>query len=278
LFELPRQSEVKMQVIFIASLSHSGSTLLDLMLNAHPQLMSVGELMQLNRYARFEKEDPSCTCGRPSLWDCDFWSAVNEITISKSGKTLAEINVKEYKAREDFKQDNVIILRALATVSGKQFIVDSSKSYHRLKLLLDNPEIDVFPILLLREPKGQVCSMLRKQKHKKTGLFSLIRNYVATNDRIYSLIKDRPHVVLRYEQLIANPKSALDSLMQGLGLNFDEAQLNWATQKRHNIGGNAMRRCSTNELTLDEGWRQRLSFWQKAVIDVYAWTAVRHFR
>ena len=38
-----------MRVIFIASLSHSGSTLLDLMLNAHPQMVSVGELKQLGR-------------------------------------------------------------------------------------------------------------------------------------------------------------------------------------------------------------------------------------
>ena len=43
------------KVIFIASLSHSGSTLLDLMLNAHPQVASVGELKQLGRFARLEK-------------------------------------------------------------------------------------------------------------------------------------------------------------------------------------------------------------------------------
>jgi len=37
-------------------LSHSGSTLLDLMLNAHPQAISVGELKQLGRFARLEKD------------------------------------------------------------------------------------------------------------------------------------------------------------------------------------------------------------------------------
>ena len=43
------------KVVFIASLSHSGSTLLDLMLNAHPDVASVGELKQLGRFARLEK-------------------------------------------------------------------------------------------------------------------------------------------------------------------------------------------------------------------------------
>ena len=44
-------SQAKPKIIFIASLSHSGSTLLDLMLNAHPEVVSVGEVKQLRRYA-----------------------------------------------------------------------------------------------------------------------------------------------------------------------------------------------------------------------------------
>ena len=71
-------TSIKVRVIFIASLSHSGSTLLDLMLNAHPELVSVGELKQLSRYARFNKpnkldalaENYRCgtaTFGNPSM-------------------------------------------------------------------------------------------------------------------------------------------------------------------------------------------------------------------
>ena len=84
--EIPRSAKQqirgsKVKVIFIASLSHSGSTLLDLMLNAHPELVSVGELKQLSRFARFSKpKQPRCTCGTLSLWDCDFWKSVNDVT------------------------------------------------------------------------------------------------------------------------------------------------------------------------------------------------------
>jgi hypothetical protein len=38
-----------MRVIYIAGAAHSGSTLLDLMLNAHPEIVSVGEVLKLNR-------------------------------------------------------------------------------------------------------------------------------------------------------------------------------------------------------------------------------------
>ena len=49
-----------MKVIYIAGTSHSGSTLLDLMLNAHPQIVSVGEMVNLNRqltYKNSKEED-----------------------------------------------------------------------------------------------------------------------------------------------------------------------------------------------------------------------------
>ena len=40
-----------MRVIYIAGMSHSGSTVLNLMLNAHPEIFAVGELIDLNRGA-----------------------------------------------------------------------------------------------------------------------------------------------------------------------------------------------------------------------------------
>ena len=44
-----------MKILYITSLSHSGSTLLDVLLNAHPDVISIGEVKQLGRFARFEK-------------------------------------------------------------------------------------------------------------------------------------------------------------------------------------------------------------------------------
>ena len=59
----------QLKVVFIASLSHSGSTLLDVMLNAHPKVASVGELKQLVRFAQLDKTKNrlQCTCGAASI-------------------------------------------------------------------------------------------------------------------------------------------------------------------------------------------------------------------
>ena len=80
-------------------------------------------------------------------------------------------------------------------------------------------------------------------------------------------MKDRPHSVVRYEELVRNPEQVLDSLMRQLGLSFDPRQLEWASQVRHNVGGNGMRRSHSSELKLDEKWRDHFTLLQKLAID-----------
>jgi len=254
-----------LRVIFIASLSHSGSTLLDLMLNAHPDVVSVGELKQLGRFARFEKQGRRlrCTCGAASLFDCDFWSRVSALTDLAIGRTIRELNVEDYGDRDTFNEDNVALFQAIATVAGKSNIVDSSKHVTRLARLLESPDLDVFPVFLLRDPKGQICSSQKSE----LGLVKLIGNYVRTNREIYDLVKNRPHAVVHYEELVSDPVQTLSVLMQELGLGFDPNQIRWAEPERHNVGGNGMRRSTSSELKLDEKWRDRFSLPQRMVID-----------
>ncbi len=258
-----RQTPLK--IIFIASLSHSGSTLLDLMLNAHPEVVSVGELKQLGRFARFEKPGRRlrCTCGAESLISCDFWSRVSALTKANIGRTIRDLNVEDYDDVDTFNEDNVALFEAIATVAGKSNVVDSSKQVMRLARLLQIPNLDVFPIFLLRDPKGQICS----SQKDSSSLVKLIGNYVRTNREIYNLVKNRPHAVVHYEELVRNPEETLSSLMRELGLAFDPNQLQWAEPVRHNVGGNGMRRGTSSELKLDEKWRERFSLPQQMVID-----------
>ena len=254
------------KVLYVASLSHSGSTLLDLMLNAHSQIVSVGELKQLGRYARFEKAGKrlSCTCGAPTILECDFWSRVNAHTQNAIGRTLAALNVESYDDQDNFQRDNVALFNAIAAVSAKRFIVDSSKSVPRLTLLMENTEIDVFPIFLLRNPKGQICS----SKNRSTHLFRLIGRYVRTNREIYATIRHLPHEVIYYEELVQRPERTLTRVMGSVGLEFEPCQLEWAAPIRHNVGGNGMRRGTSSTLKLDQNWRHRLSLMEKLAIGI----------
>jgi hypothetical protein len=253
------------KIVFIASLSHSGSTLLDLILNAHPDVTSVGELKQLGRFARLEKPNRRlrCTCGAESLMTCEFWTSVSALTERATGRAIGELNVENYADRRSFDADNTALFEAIATVAGTRYVVDSSKQVARLALLIKNPALDVFPIFLIRDPKGQICSCQKTS----TGLARLIGNYVRTNREIYDLVKNRPHSVVRYEELVCNPELVLVPLMQQIGLAFEPGQLEWASRVRHNVGGNGMRRSSSSELKLDERWRDHFTLLQKLAID-----------
>ena len=64
-----------------------------------------------------------------------------------------------------------------------------------------------------------------------------------------------------------SPEQVLGALMQQLGLSFDPRQLDWASQVRHNVGGNGMRRTNSSELKLDDKWRDEFTLLQKLAID-----------
>src|SRR3990172_10422147 len=98
------RSLVHMRVIYIAGAAHSGSTLLDLMLNAHPDIVSVGEVLKLNRQLAYrdteKKTYAACSCGAASLWDCKFWSAVDTKTRASTGKSIAELEILDDQKRD----------------------------------------------------------------------------------------------------------------------------------------------------------------------------------
>ena len=103
----------RMRVIYIAGMSHSGSTVLNLMLNAHPEICAVGELIDLNRVTKRETLPP-CRCGAPSLWSCEFWSRVNECTLEAEGKSLSQLDVLNDRGLDERSAANAVVLRAIS--------------------------------------------------------------------------------------------------------------------------------------------------------------------
>jgi hypothetical protein len=73
-------SKVKSKFVFICAAGHSGSTLLDLLLGAHPAGISVGEITQLPKNISL---DSVCSCGE-HLSKCEFWNQM----ITDFGKSI----------------------------------------------------------------------------------------------------------------------------------------------------------------------------------------------
>lgn len=253
-----------MRLIYIVGTAHSGSTLLDLMLNAHPEIVSVGEVLKINRPPKVRKSlgfKSACTCGAPSLGQCEFWSPVIRRIEETEGKTLADLNVQDYRDFDQEHASNVVMFRAISEVSGRDFIVDSSKLPKRLRYLMQFDELNVYPIHIVREARGQIASVF-----EMNGLYKSIFEYELVHEQIRRMLKSVPHSLVRYEDLVLQPKRTLESILEPLGLKFDTQQLAWAEQAKHNIGGNHLRRQKKSMLVLDEQWKRRLSTGQKLAI------------
>ena len=262
-----------MKIIYIASAAHSGSTLLDLMLNAHSRIVTVGEIKKLALYTRGYKAHKRCTCGSRSVLQCPFWNEVGAAIAELSpGRTLADLDVDSDKDLGTFHADNRLLFQAVGKVSGADIIVDSSKSRGRLEMLLATPGLEVFPVFLVRNPKGQILSLSRSAERKKkesaADFGKFISNYSIMNVAIHQLLRRRPHFKVRYEQLVQRPAEVLSSLMTWIGVEYEPQQLNFADHERHNIDGNRMRRHSSSEIRLDDSWRRELNLIQKITIDI----------
>jgi len=258
-------------IAYIAGLQHCGSTLLDLLLNAHSEAISVGELFELPDYAHERKAKTentrygsSCTCGAESIWKCDFWMAINAEVQHRCGLTLRELDINADDPGV-FTDHNRLFFDCLADVTGATLIVDSSKRLGRLAALLRFSELPVVPIHLLRNPNGQIYSVM---KRGKASILQPATYYRRTTMNTLRLLRDVDHVRLRYETLVKEPEAALRHTMRRLGMGYEPQQLDWAAAERHNLAGNRMRRTASSDITLRDEWREKLGLANRAVIDL----------
>lgn len=245
------------QVAYIVSMTHSGSTLLDSLLGAHSEAIGIGEGFQLPSYAKLNRLKSSkmklgnqCTCGAETIWQCPFWTAVEEALQSIASKSLRDLQLNSQDPQR-FAEDNRLFYDAIAKVSGARVIVDSSKSINRYKRLRRSGFADVRPIFLLRDPRGQVYSIM-----KRTGtseFLPALRYCKNTVRMILKLWNDSP-ITVSYTSLSTKPRETLADVMRQLGLSIEDGQLDWSHTVRHNLAGNAMRAQSDVRIRPDESW------------------------
>ncbi len=65
-----------------------------------------------------------------------------------------------------------------------------------------------------------------------------------------------------------SPEETLKSILEPLGLEFEQQQLDWAGHAKHLVAGNRMRWQTDSEIRTDLKWRQSLSLPERICIDV----------
>ena len=176
----------KQKLVYLAAASHSGSTMTAMLLGAHPDLCSVGELKAANLGHR---DSYLCSC-KTLVSECSFWQGVkhkmaargHQFCITDAGtdirvgaspyvlrllKPLVRNSTMELirdallslspvwrKQLPLLQKRNVDYVFSIAEQARVDTVVDSSKIGIRLKYLLKNPELDVKVIWVVRDGRG----------------------------------------------------------------------------------------------------------------------------
>ena len=266
---MPPQSQptIKPRVLYITSRGHSGSTLLSLLVSGHSQVVSAGELKMLSN------PDPQrrlCSCHRQVPSQCPFWSAVEQRVKEQLGCSLDQLQLVDEGDDATFRSHNEALFAAIAQVSGSALIVDSSKSLPRLLRLLSveaqGAAFELHPVHLHRGPFGSMNSARKRGDVLRQAAYNYIRLFFLTRERLRGVGALRVY----YERLASDPHAEMARVMAWLKLPLEEGQFQWRDGVRRDIHGNDMRFGSSDQIRVDQSWRQQLTWTQK--LGVLAWT------
>lgn len=254
-------------VVYIVGIGHSGTTLLDLLISAHPDAASVGEIIALADYWYSRRSRTpmtpfgnECTCGAETIGQCEFWLNVDRELRNELRSGIRSINPRARIGKGERSLDGPLF-RAIARVADSDMIVDSSKDCSRLERLLKNDELEVVPVFLWRNALGVVNS----QKKKGIGIVRASIGIVSQVLRIVRALHNKQFVFVDYDELTRVPEKVLASIMEQTALEFDPAQLDFGTAGRHSISGNRMRRVGRSEVRQDDSWKTQLSPAEKRI-------------
>ena len=283
-----------MQVLYIAGVGRSGSTLLERMLGAIPGWVNAGELNAI--FSRVALQDQRCGCGTP-FSRCGFWQEVGEIAFGGWAETAARVahlqprvvrqrfvphllsgraGTAYRRALEEYLDAHRRLYAAIGEVSGAGTVVDASKSTAQLFALRRLDGLDLRIVNLVRDSRGVASSWsktgIRKPQSpvgEEMGTYSprrlaLLWSALQLECAVAGALG--PYATrLRYEDLVARPRPELERMLAALDLavppdalaHVDHSSVQLAPS--HGVAGSRSRFVSGRiELEADEAWRSAL--------------------
>lgn len=295
----------RIKLIYIAGLGRSGSTLLDRILGQSHRIINVGELENILHFGFHENE--ICTCGE-HFQSCLFWKEViNRIEqkqVLQNLKTLAELKKllrmrhipfflttkvmgsQRHHALTEFLDTWLFLLRTIADVSGKEVIVDSSKTPTLIFLLRRCIDIDLRVIHLVRDSRAVAYSYSRK-KNTPTGAGALREikrksvidsslGWVSWNLAVEMCRLIGENIIrIRYEDLISSTKQVLEDISSFIEEPvpvIEGAAASVFFGETHSIAGNPIRFLSGDvQLKMDTEWENKMNLYKRALVTTITW-------
>lgn len=225
--------------------------------------------------------DNLCSCGH-KFDDCDFWQQVLSCLCKKecidpdkfdahpqmSWRQILSLSKKDKKNFiSQYGVLNDALFRCIATISGKELIVDSSKYAQRLYFLKQYGNIDLKVLHLIRNGKAVINSYIRKYRKP----LAAIRRWAGVNSvaiPLKRMFQPNQWMVVSYEQLATEPVVTLQKICRYLDIEYDNSMLHFRKRTVHNLGGNRMIFAEDEQILLDEKWKRELKFFHGLLFDL----------
>jgi len=301
-------------VVYVAGLGRSGSTLLSRLLGQMPGWVAVGELHNIWRSgASRGRSDELCGCGR-TFAECAFWRRV--VASGLGGRSAAEASALASRVARlrhlpwlagpwrpsgfsrrlaSYAAVMSELYRGAAAEGNGRVVVDSSKDLGPLWMLTRAPEVRVTVLHLVRDPRGVAFSWSKRLRRREfvdrevlmPSWGALETAWRWTYSNLLAEAAGRRHgryLRLRYEDLVRDPGGALAAIAHAvepgeeqppLPLVGDQAVL---TRENHTLAGNPMRFESGRlPIRADESWRRDLPRKARWTVSALTWPLLRRY-
>ncbi len=231
----------RLRLLYIVGSGRSGSTLLSRLLGAHPDIVSVGELLNYRQFFESaEERERYCSCGS-ALLECSYWKRVRELTRHACGEEFPDL---KSKVGANFEAANRAVIEAVHKASGGRIVLDTSKRYDRLRMLRATRAFDISVIHLIRDPRAYGYSSLLTELRKGQGPDVLYRKLSRWQNKNLWLraeaVGGTRYQQVRYEDLVRYPQATLSSILDNLHLDRVDDLISAAnTAEQHEFSGNS---------------------------------------
>lgn len=283
------------RVLFLGGLGRSGTTVLERVLGELPGTCSVGELVHL--WQRGVLDDETCGCGRP-FSRCAFWTAVGDRAFGGWDRTLATrmrllqqrvdrtrhvplLALPRLPRRRRAELDEYVstfarLYQAIAEVSGRPVVIDSSKHSSLASCLRHGPQVDLRVVHVVRDSRGVAFSWTKQvRRPESVAAEDLMTRYSPARSSMlwvghnlfFALLRrlGTPTLRLRYEDFVAEPRARVAQLADFAGLTVGDSAAGFTDASTvvltpsHTVAGNPVRfRNGPLTLARDDAWRQQL--------------------
>lgn len=289
-------------MLYIVGVGRSGSTLLERVLGAVPGSVNAGELNAI--FSRVAAQDQRCGCGEPFA-NCPFWTRVGDeafggwhaVTQRMSqlqprvirqrfvpGLLTGVAGARYRRELKEYLEVYRLLYEAIAVVSGREVVVDASKSAAQLFALRRIEGLDIRVLNLVRDSRGVASSwskagIVKPQADDGSTMGTyppgkLAVLWAALQLESAVLVASAEHSSrVRYEDLVARPRPTLERALCELGLAPTDASLAHVDERSvvlepsHGVAGSRTRFTAGRiELQLDDAWRATLPAGARRVV------------